>query len=379
MGSAALASAGTSPGAKPATWRCQTRAGRRNEHRGLPLPLPPLSPSRAEEAKPFPRAPAPSAQAAAAALLPPPPSSSLPSRTPSPIRPRRGKPRHTHPRQRGGGSGNFSRLPPSHPLRFRRGCPSRESSRARRRCGDRRRGAAHAAAPRRGRKVSAPLREQLPGGTAAAAAGSRRHGGRPPGSLRPAAGTAPPAAAAEAPRPKVTARGSWGGGRAGGGERSLPVRLRGCGGGGEVWRQLLVKMSVWGSRGAGRGGGEAAGHGVGSGAPVCVCVWGGGGVPRRLTLCDRGSGGAGLPGLSEERALATRRAGTAPAPRGEVCVRARRAGERRREPAAGCLPLTGRARGSVSPPFPSAPAGRAPPRTWGRSARGFPVRGAVLA
>lgn len=31
------------------------------------------------------------------------------------------------------------------------------------------------------------------------------------------------------------------------------------------------------------------------------------------------------------------------------------------------------------PPFPSAPAGRAPPRTWGRAARGFPVRGAVLA
>ena len=55
---------------KPATWRCQSRAGSRNEHRGLPLPLPPLSraePSRAapsRAAEPSPRAPAPPAPAA---------------------------------------------------------------------------------------------------------------------------------------------------------------------------------------------------------------------------------------------------------------------------------------------------------------------------
>lgn len=170
---------------------------------------------------------------------------------------------------------------------------------------------AHATAPRRGRKVSVPLREQLPCGSAAAAAESRGDGAV---AGLPSAGRGEGRAAA---RQKVTARGS--GARAGvagrrrRGQEGLAERLRGCGVGGEVWRQLLVKMPVWGSGGGGK-------HPVALSAPVRPCGewWR---CSRRLALCDwEGAGAAALRGLPWDGASKERRCRLAE--RGELPGRA---------------------------------------------------------
>lgn len=171
---------------------------------------------------------------------------------------------------------------------------------------------AHATAPRRGRKVSVPLREQLPCGSAAA---ESRGDGVVAG--LPSAGRGEGRAAA---RQKVTARGSRA--RAGAvgrrrrGQEGLAERLRGCGVGGEVWRQLLVKMPVWGSGGGGK-------HPIALSAPVRPCGewWR---CSRHLALSDwEGAGAAAFRGLPRDGAGKERRCRLAE--RGELPLRAGRA------------------------------------------------------
>lgn len=236
---------------------------------------------------------------------------------------------------------------------------------------------AHATAPRRGRKVSVPLREQLPCGSAAA---ESRGAGAVAGF--PSAGRGEGRAEA---RQKVTARGSRA--RAGAasrrprGQEGLAERLRGCGVGGEVWRQLLVKMPVWGSGGGGK-------HPIALSAPVRRCGewWR---CYRHLALSDwEGAGAAafrGLPrdGASRSGAAGSRsgessragRAGLRSPRREQRAVRLRRAGERRGEPAPGCPLPAGRPR--CWPPSPRRESLRrcsptVPPPRWGgsRGARG---------
>lgn len=128
---------------KPATWRCQTRAGSRNEHRGLPLSLPPLSPDE-PRSKALPAGTCP--VGAGGGRAPSPRALQLPA---FPHHSASGQDAAHAPTERGTGIGKL--FSPPHP---RRGCPSRESTRARRRCGDSRR-EGQCSAPR-----TAPVRKR---------------------------------------------------------------------------------------------------------------------------------------------------------------------------------------------------------------------------